>query len=526
MHTTKWSFGPRLVAHPTGALRAAILVAPEVEIESARPLPGEPNAVYTRALTQHGILAKTLRYFGTDVTVLGAHTRDPYASAVVDAALAFENGAVMMRPASMSRRAEVAWLESEFEKRDVPIAGHIATPGLIDGSDVLMAGNTAFIGVNANNNAFGRAGFKTIAQAHGFDVIEVRLGRNASSLRAVAGVVARDTLVVGPSDRIDHSPLSGFKSARYADGRRIGRRRAEPGRTSRAGRRALSESDRHVAQKRHDRRSHRFVRLCAHWAEPLDAGIGPQAGVTGVRIAICSDIHGNLVGLDACLADLQHQGGADVVVAAGDLCMDGPRPKKVLQRLNEIGAQCLRGNTDRYIAASDERDLHGCDESDRRQVEWQRKEIGEKWLKWLRELPFSLRFGEGENELLVVHANPTSDDEHLWPDADEDTLSRLIGNEGAGTIAFGHLHIPYVRSWRGKLLVNVSSSGLPKDGDPRAGYALLTLRPGGWEVKHRRVAFDVKKVATQLADCGIPESADLITTLRRHRYKRLKTLVP
>lgn len=245
-----------------------------------------------------------------------------------------------------------------------------------------------------------------------------------------------------------------------------------------------------------------------------------------MRIAIFSDIHGNLVGLDACLADLQHQGGADVLVAAGDLCMDGPRPKKVLQRLEEIGAQCIRGNTDRFIGAVDENDLHGLDPNDARQLEWQRKQIGEKWVSWLRELPFSLRFGNEENQLLVVHANPKTDDEHIWPDADDATLERLTAGERAGSIAFGHLHIPYVRMWRDKLLVNVSSAGLPKDGDPRAGYALLVERPGGWEVKHRRVPFDVKKVATQLADCGIPDSVELISTLRRHRYKRLKTLVP
>jgi putative phosphoesterase len=245
-----------------------------------------------------------------------------------------------------------------------------------------------------------------------------------------------------------------------------------------------------------------------------------------MRIAIFSDIHGNLVALDACLADLRTQGGADVLVAAGDLCMDGPRPKKVLQRLQEIGAVCLRGNTDRYISAQDQAELHGSDDRDRRQAEWQRSDIGEKWVSWLRGLPFSLRFGAAENELLVVHANPKTDDDHLWPDADDAALETFIGAESARTIAFGHLHIPYVRVWRDKMLVNVSSAGLPKDGDARAGYALLTERSSGWEVKHRRVTFDVKKVATQLADCGIPESAELISTLRRHRYKRLKTLVP
>jgi predicted phosphodiesterase len=245
-----------------------------------------------------------------------------------------------------------------------------------------------------------------------------------------------------------------------------------------------------------------------------------------MRIAIFSDIHGNLVGLDACLADLQAQGGADVIVAAGDLCMDGPKPKKVLQRLQEIGAQCLRGNTDRFISSDDAAQLSALDDAERKQIAWTREEIGEKWVEWLAALPFSLRFGDADSELLIVHANPTSDDEQLWPDADNATLERLIGDEKAAVIAFGHLHLPYVRMWRGKLLVDVASAGLPKDGDPRAAYAILTECQGGWEVKHRRVAFDVKKVATQLVACGIPDSAVLISTLRRHRYKRLRTHIP
>jgi predicted phosphodiesterase len=243
-----------------------------------------------------------------------------------------------------------------------------------------------------------------------------------------------------------------------------------------------------------------------------------------MRIAVLSDIHGNLLGLDACLVDLESQGGADAIVVAGDLCLDGPKPKKVLQRLDEIGAACVRGNTDRYL--SDEATKETFSPSETAQLAWTRREIGERWLGWLKELPFALRVGDDENQLLIVHANPKSDHEHIWPDADEAALQRLIGDESAAAIAFGHLHIPFTRLWRGKLLVNVSSAGLPKDGDPRAGYAIFTERDGGWQAKHRRVAFDVKRVATQLAACGIPESAELIATLRRHRYKQLKNLIP
>lgn len=243
-----------------------------------------------------------------------------------------------------------------------------------------------------------------------------------------------------------------------------------------------------------------------------------------MRIAVLSDIHGNLLGLDACLTDLASQGGADAIAVAGDLCLDGPKPKKVLQRLEEIGAQCVKGNTDRYL--SDDAQGQNLPPAQAAQIAWTRRELGERWLSWLHALPFALRIGEDDNQLLIVHANPKSDDEHLWPDSDGAILQRLVGEERATTIAFGHLHIPYVRMWRGRLLVDVASAGLPKDGDPRACYAIFTERDGGWQVKHRRVPFDVKRVATQLADCGIPESAELIATLRRHRYKQLKDLIP
>lgn len=210
MTTQTASYGPRLVAQPTGALRAAVLAAPAAAIENARPLPGEPNAIYSRAAAQQEILAKTLRFFGCEVTVLDSPSGDPYASAVVDAAVVFENGAVIMRPGSMTRRPEAQWLEAEFVKRDIPIAGHIAAPGLIDGSDVLLAGKTAFVGVNARSNALGRNGFSQIAKAHGFAVREVAL-QGTAPLRALAGALSSDSVVLAPQTVIDHAAFDGFK---------------------------------------------------------------------------------------------------------------------------------------------------------------------------------------------------------------------------------------------------------------------------------------------------------------------------
>jgi predicted phosphodiesterase len=242
-----------------------------------------------------------------------------------------------------------------------------------------------------------------------------------------------------------------------------------------------------------------------------------------MRVAILSDVHGNIRALEACLEDLEREGGADVIVGAGDFCMDGPKPRRVLETLQEIGARCVRGNTERYIAMES---IDLFDEEGRDSILWQRDQVGETWLAWMRALPFSMTFGEGRDRLFISHANPKTDDEHVWPDADDATLEKFFGDVDASAFAFGHLHLPYTRAWRGKLLVNVSSAGLPKDGDPRAHYAILTQRSGGWQVRSRRVDFDVEKAMRDLDKSGIPHLAKRRKVLDRHRYKELGAIVP
>lgn len=238
-----------------------------------------------------------------------------------------------------------------------------------------------------------------------------------------------------------------------------------------------------------------------------------------MRVAILSDIHGNAVALEACLDDLARQGGADQLVAAGDLCIYGPRPRKVVRRLREIGALVLRGNTDRMIAFEDPNRYEA---DDRDQIMWQRGALGQELVSWLGAAPPTLAIGDDPAGLLICHATPKSDDEHVWPDAPDEQLERIVYGVTQRTLAFGHLHVPYVRVWREHVLVNVASAGLPKDGDPRAHYAILTRRDDGWSVRSRRVVFDVDKVEKQLRKSGIPNLKARIATLRGARYQQLR----
>ncbi len=217
-------FGPRLVSAPTGRLRAALMIRPSPQIETASPLIGEPGAIFERALEQHANLRRTLAYFGVKMTVADSHSGDPYEAAVSDAAVVFEDGAAMMRLSPLSRRAEVDRLQAEFSMLDVPVAGHIAAPGLFDGNDVLLAGNTAFVGVPSTDvgqatrgNQLGRSGFAALARARGYRVVEVRLAEGVPALRAVAGAAASDTIVVG-MDKVDLAAFDGFHTIVLARG--------------------------------------------------------------------------------------------------------------------------------------------------------------------------------------------------------------------------------------------------------------------------------------------------------------------
>jgi dimethylargininase len=203
-------FGPRLVVSPAGTLRAALLVQPGEAMERVQPLQGEPGAVHVRAVEQHKVLCDILRYFGVEVVTIAAHGTDAYEVSAVDAAVAFADGAMITRPTAMSRRAEADDIQSEFARIDIPLAGHIVAPGLLDGSDIVMAGKTAFIGRGRRGNELGRSGFAAVARAHGYRIVEVELAPGAQALAAVVGVLANDTLVIAP-DRVDRAAFDGFK---------------------------------------------------------------------------------------------------------------------------------------------------------------------------------------------------------------------------------------------------------------------------------------------------------------------------
>ena len=222
-----------------------------------------------------------------------------------------------------------------------------------------------------------------------------------------------------------------------------------------------------------------------------------------MRIAIISDIHGNQVALDAVLEDLSHQPQVDQLIIAGDLCLNGPRPREVLETIQGLHCPVIQGNVDVEVVTS----APDKGEKKRNTAAWTREQIGQAGINYLATLPFSHRVANPDgSDLLVVHANPLNLEDAIFPNAPDSMLEHLLGalDPTIGALAFGHLHIAYTRRWRHLLLADVASCGLPRDEDLRAAYGILSWQSGNWEAELRRVPYDVKAVVKQIKTNGMP----------------------
>lgn len=232
----------------------------------------------------------------------------------------------------------------------------------------------------------------------------------------------------------------------------------------------------------------------------------------GRTVVALSDVHGNLPALQAVARSIPP---ADAVVVAGDLCLSGPHPAEVLDLLWELGWQLILGNTDRDIVRLPE-DLK---QRKAEQACWTRRQLGERRLQHLAQLPFSATIdGAGGETVCAVHANPLNLEDHLRPEMTDDELQPYLDGVEADLLVFGHLHIPYVRPAGRVLLVDVASVGHPKDLDLRAAYTVLEWEDGRRSVRQVRVPYDVEEAVHALRRSGMPHAEEQVQSLLKASY--------
>ena len=226
------------------------------------------------------------------------------------------------------------------------------------------------------------------------------------------------------------------------------------------------------------------------------------------RVAVITDIHANLPALEAVLEAIEWS-DVDSVYCGGDLVGYGPHPNEVCALIEERGVPTIYGNYDSAIA----RDLEDCgcayvDHHDRelgqRSVEWTLEHTDRRSKDFMRDLRFDLRFELGDNRVRLVHGSPRKVNEYLFADKPARTFERIAAGADCDVLAFGHTHQPWVREYGGVLFVNCGSVGKPKDGDPRAAFAVLELQGDRLVADIERVSYDAGAVAREVAAAGLP----------------------
>jgi len=232
-----------------------------------------------------------------------------------------------------------------------------------------------------------------------------------------------------------------------------------------------------------------------------------------MKYAIISDIHANLEALDAVLAKARDL-DVDGYICMGDVVGYNANPRECIETLQQLApAAVIRGNHDQYASSSAE--LIGFNPQAAWAVEWTRENISEDDKAWLRSLPFQETLGA---KVTLVHA--TLDMPAKWGYIfDKWNATACFNYQRTQVCFFGHTHVPLafdrfgqvtagkyreVRFEPGhKYLINVGSVGQPRDGDPRAAFAIYL--PDERKVELHRVSYDLDTCQAKIRQVGLPE---------------------
>ena len=233
------------------------------------------------------------------------------------------------------------------------------------------------------------------------------------------------------------------------------------------------------------------------------------------RVAFISDLHANLVALDATLAELDHLGVTEIV-CLGDIVDLGPEPQAVLDRLAQREVRCVRGNHDPL----DEHPGHPLLQAIE---DWTRDRLGPATLAELAVLPDALEIELDGVRLLCVHGSPRDINDQILAETPVDELLEWTAGREFDVLVCGHTHVQLLRRVDERVFVNVGSLGMPfarpyagqtPEVLPWAEYAILGVEGGSVSVDLRRVAYDVDRFRASLHATGYPGADEWLDNWR------------
>ncbi len=232
-----------------------------------------------------------------------------------------------------------------------------------------------------------------------------------------------------------------------------------------------------------------------------------------MRSAVLADIHSNLEAFQAVLRDLEEKGGADELWCLGDIVGYGPNPHECIQLLRQHHCACVAGNHDWAVIGK--LDISAFNPEAATACQWTVGAMTREDVDYLTSLPLTLRLGD----FTLVHGSPR---EPLW----EYILSVQSAKANFGYFdsrfcLIGHSHSPLLLELdlnnscqlhqlpgelplktASRFIINCGSVGQPRDGDPRASYAVIDTEQES--LRHYRVRYDFKITQEKMLDADLP----------------------
>jgi protein phosphatase len=240
------------------------------------------------------------------------------------------------------------------------------------------------------------------------------------------------------------------------------------------------------------------------------------------RIAIISDIHGNLPALQAALADMGDR-NIGRIFCLGDLVGKGPSGDRVVDLIREACEITVQGNWDDAVVTMPDHPI----------TQWHREQLGADRIAFLAGLPFVIEFWLSGQQVRLFHASQIGINHRVYMSDSLDVHRAMFENTpftGDGStptvVGYGDIHWAFVHCFEHRTLFNVGSIGNPLD-LPQASYAILegdygSDQESGWGIQLLRVPYDIERAVHDAQQAGMPDLDPYVRELRTAQYRGLK----
>lgn len=243
-----------------------------------------------------------------------------------------------------------------------------------------------------------------------------------------------------------------------------------------------------------------------------------------MKIAIISDIHGNMEALNAVLSDIKKE-NCEEIYCLGDIAMAGPEPKETIKKIRGVLSsekfEIIQGNTDKMLSVFSFELYNKIAKLNAVMASAYLADselLGDEEKNFLKSLPENKEIEISGIKILLVHGSPRRNDENIYPDLKIEEVEEIITGCNQNVIFCGHTHMPCgYQTNTEQTVVNAGSVGRPFSENPESCYAIMNINEenSSFEIKHKFVKYDVETASKKLRNRGFQGCEKLAEMLKK-----------